>query len=481
MEHAKLSQHKFIKGKFVSPWNDMGIEFTMNPWLQNRLPEYLWLGLILKKFGRAEGLNICSQIFQYIKEFDLQTLYFSEILSLDEKTQNLIFDKVSELAGKDSLSPLTIITSFSNNPAFAIHFCDGKLSVEKRLNIIGETLKKAAEHQSYFATDIRFLVIQFQLICDRLRFTEESKCFLDALIKYPQVSHDSVEMCIIRPQIRAAEIGIDEDGRGHKEYLNNFWETVSVMTECKLYTITFEQEAIDADTFLEKTKSIMEYYSDMFTSAHPLDNKMLVLLGIATYSYKRLLELVTFKLYNEISGRSIVRVLIEDYIIMKYLLKHEKEHDDIWKEYQIYGIGQYKLIAKRYEEAKMNLETSHIMYKYISLLVNEYKNEDFIDMDTTYFDKHNVREKANDIGEKELYGLYYDYDSAYEHGLWGAIRESSLLKCDAAGHQFHCVPDIENAQKLKSVWKDAKMMIIKTISVLKDQYGLPEEYKFEEE
>ena len=46
--------------------------------------------------------------------------------------------------------------------------------------------------------------------------------------------------------------------------------------------------------------------------------------GIATYSYKRLLEVVDHKLFNSISGRGAVRVLIENYIMMKYLVSTEK-------------------------------------------------------------------------------------------------------------------------------------------------------------
>ncbi len=74
---------------------------------------------------------------------------------------------------------------------------------------------------------------------------------------------------------------------------------------------------------------------------------------------------------------------------------------------------------------------------YIEALVNEFKGEEFIDMDTKYFDKQNIRLKAEDVGEKNLYGLYYDYDSSFEHGLWGAIRESSLLKCNNPAHKYH--------------------------------------------
>ena len=28
MEHLKLNQHKFKKGKFISPWNDMDFKMT---------------------------------------------------------------------------------------------------------------------------------------------------------------------------------------------------------------------------------------------------------------------------------------------------------------------------------------------------------------------------------------------------------------------------------------------------------------------
>ena len=108
-------------------------------------------------------------------------------------------------------------------------------------------------------------------------------------------------------------------------------------------------------------------------------------------------------------------------------------------------------------------------------LVNEFKGEEFIDMDTKYFDKQNIRLKAEDVGEKNLYGLYYDYDSSFEHGLWGAIRESSLLKCNNPAHKYHCVPDVEDETRLKTVLPDCIMIMNKTISFLDEIYGIPEQ------
>lgn len=92
-----------------------------------------------------------------------------------------------------------------------------------------------------------------------------------------------------------------------------------------------------------------------------------------------------------------------------------------------------------------------------------------------YFDKQNIRLKAEDVGEKNLYGLYYDYDSSFEHGLWGAIRESSLLKCNNPAHKYHCVPDVEDETRLKTVLPDCIMIMNKTISFLDEIYGIPEQ------
>ena len=199
---------------------------------------------------------------------------------------------------------------------------------------------------------------------------------------------------------------------------------------------------------MENLYDIFSYISELFVSSNPLDEKMNVLLGIATYSYKRFLEIYNCQMFNSISGRGCVRALIEDYIMMKYLVKNESSHNNIWHEYQLYGIGAYKLVLARYRES--NQKKSPFDAKYIEALVNEFKYEEFIDMDTKYFDNQNIRLKAE------------------------SVRESSLLKCNNPTHQFHCIPDIDDKSRLKTVLPDCVMVMNKTISLLNEIYGIPE-------
>lgn len=479
MKNSSLFDHKFKKGKFITPWNDsLGDILKDSSWFRERLPEYVWLGLILDYYDRDEGLEKCYFLIKRLSEIvpELLEPRFSEILKFEEKIQEDFFQYTIPIIDKEVLSPLTCIYTYSKFPTFTKYFCISNCSVVSRLAKLLDFLKKASDHQSYISTDMRFLIVYTSILSGRYSMPKDT---LDLILEYPTLSHENDKMCLIRPLIRSSEISALGINNNDDKYLSEFWEAISKMSDCELMCPNFLSEKPNNNEYMEKVKRIMFYYTDLMNSVSPLDNKMLVILGIATYSYKRLLELVEHELYNEISGRAIARVLIEDYIMLKYLLKNESAHKDIWSEFQYYGIGQYKLIVARFREVDKDLKDSHVEYKYLELLVNEYKDEEFINMDTSYFLDEKIRDKAISVDEKELYGLYYDYDSAFEHGLWGAIRESSLIKCNSIAHQYHCVPDIDNNQKLKTVWYDCARVMNMTLGVLEDVYGLPAHLKME--
>jgi hypothetical protein len=52
-------------------------------------------------------------------------------------------------------------------------------------------------------------------------------------------------------------------------------------------------------------------------------------------------------------------------------------------------------------------------------------------------------------------------------------RYSALVKCNNPAHQYHCVPDVESQNRLKSVLPDCIMVMNKTILFLNDVYGIP--------
>ena len=469
-----MSDHIFKKGRFITPWNNaVGKLAKMQSWSQNRLPEYLWLGLILNKYGRKQGLEKSYYILNKLHEINngLSVPAFSLILELDVEEQKKLYHYIIEIAGKQVLSPLTILYTYSDFEEFSRCFSTPHIAPSDRQKSIDIVLSEAYFHQSELATDIGFLVTYFSLLTGRIQMPRAQ---IDLILEYPHLEHSNERMRMIRPIIRSTEMMLLGLELLNEQFLEDFWRRISKMSECKLFCIKYPSNESDSDKYIETLHKIFEYLSNCFISISPLDKKMLVLLGISTYSYKRLLEIVNHGLYNTIAARGSIRTVIESYIMMKYLMKNENTQENIWDKFQCYGIGLYKIILAKSRETESNLANSHIDYKYLEVLVNEYMDEEYIDMDTSYFDRQNIREKAISVGEKELYGLYYDYDSSYEHGLWGAIRESSLIKCGSPAHQFHCVPDYENKQNLKNVWPDCVKVMNKIIIILDELYSIPE-------
>ncbi len=470
-----MSDHVFRKGKFVTPMNTIPNIAELSDeksWAYGRMPEYLWIGLILKYFGRSNGLKKLYDIISFLHELapDLTTARMSQILKLSANVQKQFYSYIVSIGVKKALAPLTIFLTVTKAPAFSEKLFCSELSVEERCDILIETMREIMDHQSNESTDIRFIALYFNILSGKVHLPKEQ---IKLLVSYPSLNHDNEIMRVARPTVRSMEMMILTFEIPDSDYLQNFWRCISEMTECSIFAIKFPEENRDVTSYMEKLHDIFIYLSELFKSADPLDEKMNVLLGIATYSYKRLKEVYEHNLFNAISGRSCVRVLIEDYIMMKYLVKNEKSHDNIWRDYQSYGIGLYKLVLARYRENGSPID-SHFDEKYVEELVNEFIVEEFIDMDTNYFNKQNIRLKAESVDEKNLYGLYYDYDSSFEHGLWGAIRESSLLKCNNPAHKYHCIPDVEDKTRLKTVLPDCIMIMNKMLIFLNELYGIPE-------
>jgi Family of unknown function (DUF5677) len=468
--------HKLKSGKFVTPFNELLTQLGKEEqWYLGRLPEYMWLALIFYSLPRDKAISLIQDILRELNKFLPDTVVqpkVSYILQLSEEKQQNFYIYLLSKIDKSVLSPLTLIISYSVSRPFSKYFSNKNESIEEKINKLDLALQTFSNQHSEQTTDIRYLVFYYIQLKNRIVMSEDQS---ELINQYPDITHDNHLMPMIRPMIRNLEMMLTSiEENPNTTYLELFWERMSELKDCELFSIQFEiEDTLEKKTALENCYKELKYFTDLFHTVSPLDHKMLVLLGITTFSYKRFLELIEHDLYNTITGRSVIRSIIENYIMMKYLILRESEKPNIWEEYQHYGLGQFKLITERYEDTGDIYPNSHVEYKYLSILVGEYIRKDFIDMDLNYFDRHNIKTKAEMVGELNLYKHLYDYDSIYEHGLWGAIRESSLLKCNTASHQFHCVPDIENQQKLKSVWHDCKLLMQETLNILKELYGYP--------
>lgn len=474
---SKLSDHSYKKGKIITPINSMlGEKLLLNSWNAQRLPEYLWLGLILLNYDRKVGLEIGQRILYLISrvDIDISKPKISLITQANEHQQREIYNIILNLIEPEVLAPLTILLRGDKYHLFNEYFYVKELSVESRILRMKEAVEKFYDHQSHLATDLRYLVICLPLIKGKIQLFEGLNA-TDAIKNYSLINHDDEKMKLYRPSIRSLE-GIDHEEKD-ESYISYFWNELGMLTDCEPLFINFRELNTDVNILIDDTKDVLEQLM-LENKEIQLDNgKFSVLIGSTIYMTKIIKELIDKKLENSILGRHAFRTILEVYIMMKYLIQNEYANSNIFSEYQIYGIGKYKHVMLRARNSSIVEGNTHIEMPILNALVNEPMFEEYIDIDVRYFDAQSIKKKFELVDELDLYEVYYEYDNNYVHGFWGAVRESSMLFCDNPLHKYHSVPDFENYQKLSSVVFDTEKVFKKHIELLSSQFEFPDWYK----
>lgn len=251
LRHSKLSDHKFNKGKFIAPFNEFMTPIGNNEaWCFGRLPEYIWIGLVIDEYGRNKGMEKIYHIIGSLHSIDSEIVAprLSEILSMNNNKQEEFFNYILTIVEKKVLSPLTLIFTYSDYPVFAKAFSEPDVRVEDRIKPLDEVLKKSMDHQSDFSTDIRFIVLYYMCMTRKLILQREQ---INLLSEYPRLEHNNEKMRMLRPIVRASELMILSMENKAEWYLNSFWRKISIMTECKLYGMNFTEETANTQLYME--------------------------------------------------------------------------------------------------------------------------------------------------------------------------------------------------------------------------------------
>lgn len=246
MRRSKLSDHTFQKGKFITPINAIPLMHELEDeksWTYGRMPEYLWIGLILKYYGRDEGLRKSYGIISALHKLapGLYTARLSQILKLDADIQKRFYDYIICSGAKEALAPLTVFLTASKAPIFAKCFYCPDQSVEDRCEAIIQTMREIMDHQSNEATDIRFVALYFNQLSGEVHLLREQ---VDLLVAYPSSKHTDEIMCMARPTVRSLEMMILTFEEVDSAYLKEFWRCVSEMTDCSIFAIRFSEDIV---------------------------------------------------------------------------------------------------------------------------------------------------------------------------------------------------------------------------------------------
>ena len=471
----ELKGHTYQKGVYVTTMNQIE-NLQLCQWSKDRIAEYFWIGLIQKYLGRRSGSEFILNCFKNFREnygYSNDGVSMSEILSWDEEKQENFYKLLScNEKVLTALDNLCIYFTDEKSLLFNRYFLKTN-SIEKKIETTNELLEKIYDHQSFESTDIRYVVIGDFVMQGRLHLNDGMT--LEAIKNYLYCEHDDECMRAYRPLIRSLEITCGNLNKEKFAFYIGFWEKNSQYTDCKFLIKKDENISMYKEMGNDFKKHMLNaviYYNQILTLEGVQDNKKLVLFGLFDSSLRRFNELVNHDLFCEISGRNILRGLYESYVMSKILLKNESYNKNIYDEYILYGLGAFKKIATICDEEKI-IDT-HLDSKMMHALVSDYKDEMYVNIDTRYF-KKGFRENCTEIGEPNLYNSY-DYDSCYEHVLWGSVEESTLLKCLNPGHRYHWSLGAGQYNDLPSVLEECIKILQKHTNLLHSEFNLPKEY-----
>lgn len=474
MEKTPLSKYKKIGDTLYTPFTDpekLGNALQLSSWSQNKLPEYLWIGMIIDALGRRNGLKALNLLIQKLKDSGIFSLSMAEIFELDEDNQKQFWRTVDSHVDKGVLCPLTVAISPSVNEIFYNNYFDFNQDTDDSIMSILNVIRKCMDFHDELTADICFIVVWNSFFNGKLVVSPNMKGFNETMHNYCAKKHEDEEMKLYRPTIRSTFQVVANINGNNCYYAEQFWKTLGEISECEPYKTKWESE-MEMDYFSEATKIIE------FIAANNEDKKMetkySVIMGITNYIYHIFEEIVEKKMQNSIGGRILFRTMLESYINLKYIITKEKDEPDIFEKFKIYGLGKYKLVMIKLREQKFTIdEKSQLNDKYLELLVNEEMSEEFIKICLGYFDNIRIKTKFEECNEEKLYSIYYEYTNSFTHGLWGAIRESSMLVCYNPAHRYHDIPDYYGEQELKSAYGDCEMIMRKTFETIEDYVLLP--------
>lgn len=476
MDRIVLSKHIKHGDTFYTPLTDpsgLGDRLKLSSWSNCWLPEYYWIGMILHHNGREKGLPVFYNIMKELNKNKIAVPQMSKIFTLKQEEQVLFWEIVTRFVDNSVLAPLAVVFTPDINEFFYDRFFQFSMDIDNCISLLLEVAKKCLNFHDELTTDICFIVDWFYVIKGTLYIANQSDIFVQALANYHKHSHTDEEMRMYRPMIRSTFQAVNSTD-GSIDFSGHFWNTLGRISKCK--PITIEWGGISSMEYYKLATDVMEFIS-VSNEHQKMETKYCVSMRMVCYIYKLYREIVEKKLQNEISGRIIFRTMAETYINLKYLINQETEVPDIFERYKAYGYGKYKLVVAKIREGKFSLPIhSQIDEKYTESMVNEYMDESFINISIGFFDKTNVKTKFSKCGEEELYEIYYEYATNYSHGMWGAIRESSMLLCDNPIHEYHVIPDYLGNQNIRSVLNDCEMILQKAFIVISTFIDLPDFY-----
>ena len=441
-------------GKTLTPpaIHAMGEKLQFTSWMDDRLPEMLWAALIFASNERSQAFREFERILNFVaghdRKAELKSLTISNFAEMDPELRKEVIEVIT--TNPTTSRALSTLLMFEGLPArgeWEPHLSTYEGSLPLLMSAVGITLF----HQSPGATDCRWVWVTGVAAAGQMSVNASLTDFVERMDKYPYLEPGAPE----GGSVRVTEQGLAPMMLPKSEWSKIFWQEAWEKTPCFQLAPPRLDEQVQASTTRQGISDLIESLERHWNQTHSttaIDAKHDAVFGMAFYVLRILTEMMGIGISNGVLSRVGLRTILEIRINLKHLI--DKNDGGLWKRWREYGAGQAKLSSLKLDD--LGETPKYMDAERIESIASEDLWEELLMIDIGHWASGDLRRISEETQLKDLYDQYYPWTSAYSHGMWGAIRESSFQTCGNPLHRLHRYPE---RQPLKDCLYDAVTLV----------------------
>ena len=426
----------------------MGEKLKFTSWMDDRLPEMLWAALIFASNERSQAFREFERILNFVaghdRKAELKSLTISNFAELDTELRKEVIEVIT--ANPTTSRALSTLLVFEGLPArgeWEAHLSTYEANLPLLMTAVGNTLF----HQSPGATDCRWVWVRGVAAAGQMSVNASLTDYVERMTKYPDLEPGAPE----GGSVRVTEQGLAPMMLPKSEWSKIFWQEAWETSPCFRLASPRLDEQVQSSTTRQRISDLIESLEIHWNQSHSttaVDAKHDAVFGMAFYVLRILTEMMGIGISSGVLSRVGLRTILEIRINLKHLI--DKNDSGLWKRWREYGAGQAKLSSLKLD----NIEETpkYIDAERIESIASEDLWEELLAIGIGHWASGDLRKISEETQLKDLYDQYYPWTSAYSHGMWGAIRESSFQTCGNPLHRLHRYPE---RQPLKDCLYDA--------------------------
>ena len=454
-----LEGHARAGKRFVPPHMDLP-QLKLTSWINDRLPEHLWLALLISERGRMDALAVVRTALVAIRDGavalnrDLD-LTHSGISSWGDELRDLFLQQLRPF--RASLRPLSLLEDLPEREHWLTLLPEPEASDWVRL---GRAVLPLVDHQSQEATDCCWARVVFKAIIGRIKFHVSQEEMALELQEDPNRGDQRA----VRPSIRASEEALDALLEQTPSWPPAFWAQCFRDSPCFIADPPEPAAPITADYSISDLREALLRHWEATHSTTAVDARHDTVFGMALYATRLLGELSSLACATTVHARIVIRTLLEIAINLHYL--HKIDTAEVWQEFRSHGSGQAKLALLHMDRLG---PPGFVKMEDVERLANEDMWLEHVTVNVGHWASRNVRDLATETQLKDLYDRYYPWASSFSHGEWSAVRSTTMTTCLNPLHRLHRVPALEPPAE-PAVLNDAVELVDTILAALDRAY-----------